>query len=354
MGKPKGTQILGLDFLRAGAALLVMMFHYFYWSWFQDPSMTQAWPMSFQSFAPFFQAGWVGVEIFFVISGFVITYSSENISAGTFVRHRIVRLLPSVLICATLTGIALYSEHWATLSTIVKLWLRSVTFWPKGPWIDGSYWTLPIEVSFYALVFLCLLTGRHRLPFVMGTLGIISTVWEIFLGQRYHPNAIFLLAHGCFFVFGVFLYEALHRGFTLARSAILAICFVGCLTAISHDHTKWAAPVWLIGIVVLVLSVKLNTRAQEFAGARGATLIRKIGLTTYPLYLLHDFIGGQIIKGLHQSAHLSYESAVLFSALIVISAAAIVMQYAEPRLAKQISGLLRAKRFAAVPVSSNA
>lgn len=353
MGKPKKNQILGLDLLRAGAALLVMMFHYLYFDWILDRSMTQGWPAAFQSFAPFFQSCWVGVEIFFVISGFVITYSSENITAGTFVRHRIVRLLPSVLICATLTAIVLYAEHIFTVGAIAKLWLRSVSFWPKSPWIDGSYWTLPIEVSFYALVFLCLLTGRHRLPFIMGALGIVSTVWNIVLGQLYHPNAIFLLAHGCFFVFGVFLYEALHRGFTLTRSTILAICFAGCLTAISHDYSKWATPLWLIGIVILVLSVKLNTRAQELAGPRGATLIRKIGLTTYPLYLLHDSIGWKIIKGLHQSAHLSYESAVLFSALLMLSAATIIMQYAEPRLAKQISGLLRAKSTAAVPVSSN-
>jgi peptidoglycan/LPS O-acetylase OafA/YrhL len=188
----------------------------------------------------------------------------------------------------------------------------------------------------------------------MGALGVISTAWNTVLGQPYHPNAIFLLADGCFFVFGVFLYEGLRRGFTLARSAILAICFAGCVTAIGRSHQNWANPVWLIGMAVLVLSVKLNPRAQELAGPRGATLIRKIGLTTYPLYLLHDFVGWKVMKGLHQIAHLSYESAVLFSALIMLSAAAIIMQYAEPRLAKQISGLLRAKRPAAVPVGSNA
>jgi peptidoglycan/LPS O-acetylase OafA/YrhL len=97
--------IVGLDLVRFASAAMVMSFHLGFWSWAAPlgtirrlmrnlptfPELTLvAWP------------GWVGVEIFFVLSGFVIAYSAEGSSALAFFRSRFLRLMPAVWICASL------------------------------------------------------------------------------------------------------------------------------------------------------------------------------------------------------------------------------------------------------------
>jgi peptidoglycan/LPS O-acetylase OafA/YrhL len=54
------------------------------------------------AFGPRFHFGWVGVEIFFVISGFVIAFTAEGASSRAFLRSRVLRLVPGPWICATI------------------------------------------------------------------------------------------------------------------------------------------------------------------------------------------------------------------------------------------------------------
>lgn len=110
--------------IRAGAALLVVFFHLGYWIWHSDPQA--AVPLAYRPFQPFFAMGWVGVEIFFVISGFVIAYSTQHGSPARFFEHRAMRLFPAALICASLTGAVLLTAY--PFPTVGLQWLRSVGF----------------------------------------------------------------------------------------------------------------------------------------------------------------------------------------------------------------------------------
>jgi peptidoglycan/LPS O-acetylase OafA/YrhL len=97
----------GVDAIRFVAALLVMVYHLGFWSWAGNGTTARIFngAARFESATSFTWFGWVGVEIFFVISGFVIANSANEASAAAFLRGRILRLYPAAWICATSTAV---------------------------------------------------------------------------------------------------------------------------------------------------------------------------------------------------------------------------------------------------------
>jgi hypothetical protein len=92
IGKPprdvrRLSYVWGLDLIRFAAAVMVIFFHLSWKS--QNPDIA-------------FAAGWVGVEIFFVLSGFVIMGSASGANVATFARKRFARLYPAAIACAVI------------------------------------------------------------------------------------------------------------------------------------------------------------------------------------------------------------------------------------------------------------
>ena len=156
-----GPRLSELDALRGIAALSVLLFHYAY-------QYQQTY--HHQGLVPFtFGAGKYGVQLFFVISGFVIFWTLDRTRrAGDFVMNRFARLYPT---------------YWASLAITVGLvasvglpnqavggWdiLMNITMFPdflSARPVDGSYWTLQIELFFYAQMlmwYLLRMLGRIR------------------------------------------------------------------------------------------------------------------------------------------------------------------------------------------------
>lgn len=97
--------LVSLDILRFAAAGGVMLHHYTgRWGVLEALNLSRRTPLSE---SPWLRSGWVGVEIFFVISGYVIAMSAENTTASDFIRRRALRLWPAALICSTITALLL-------------------------------------------------------------------------------------------------------------------------------------------------------------------------------------------------------------------------------------------------------
>lgn len=295
-------QVPGLDLIRCAAAAMVMTFHLAFASWAEPlgtPGRIVAGAAVYPELAAF-NFGWIGVEVFFVLSGFVIAYSAATASPAGFLRARFLRLAPGAWVCATITLAALLAlgapDAWAR-------WAASVLFFPVGPWVDGVYWTLAIEIAFYTLVFALLWVGAFR--HVVGLAWALCLASTAFVVFRPFPASrlteVALLEHGMFFALGVFLWAALTRGLTVGRVLGAIACLPGCLLVIHHVNagkaglpgwTSWGpGAVWLIAVGLMVMACKSDWRVNP-------TLARRIGLATYPLYLLHDVCGAAIIKGL--------------------------------------------------------
>ncbi|HXQ16897.1 MAG TPA: acyltransferase, partial [Caulobacteraceae bacterium] len=266
MERANERHVLGLDLIRFAAAAMVMAFHYGH----------DIGPI------PLSWAGWVGVEIFFVLSGYVIAASAESAAPWAFARNRIVRLMPAVWLCSTaIAGLCLVQ---ATYPDLGARYLRSIMLWPTGTWLDGVFWTLPVEVIFYAAVFLALL-WRWPLGLVLRLIGAASAAyWMLRLAAllTHRPLPIVpdpvvtlsLLGFGCYFALGGIMREAVTKGWTLERGAVAVVGIAAGLVQIAFAASNWspgadlswlphaqkAAPAitWLVLSALMIASARLN------------------------------------------------------------------------------------------------
>ena len=173
--------IVGLDVVRFASATMVMVFHLAFWSWAGAGSSTIARLMpnqpSFPELTPVAWVGWVGVEIFFVLSGFVIAYSAEGASAFAFFRSRFLRLMPAVWICATIAFAVLLAGDFAPFKELARHYLKTLVLIPKYQWIDGVYWSLCVEIFFYGFILGLLIANRFcQLELFIGVIGVVSAL----------------------------------------------------------------------------------------------------------------------------------------------------------------------------------
>jgi peptidoglycan/LPS O-acetylase OafA/YrhL len=368
--RPK--HILSLDVLRIAAALLVVSYHYCVAYWLDGYGVNYVWHSGHPN-AHLFNSGWVGVEIFFVISGFVIAYSAVGVSASTFVQHRASRLVPAMLICATLAIPLRYlgAGTWDGIIPIFERWARSIFFDPTFPYIDDSHWTLAVEVEFYGIVFALLLFNKIRwLQATLIALGIASTalcatnffalVHPTMLGTYLSNRSALvlstgmeeLLVYGCFFAIGVLLQICLTRGFDTPRLVMVAIFTVsGVMEIVVHAKEIYAAGgphssatiatvLWFAGLLAVLSSEKVNERLTAWSGPNGARVFRRLGLMTYPLYLIHQSLGRFTIIHLHP--HANDGITVVVALIVTLIFSYLMSAFVEPPASRLIRRLLQA------------
>lgn len=326
--------IVGLDLIRFASAAMVMFYHLAFWSWAPPTDISTIRHLMpdlprFPELTPIVSEGWVGVEIFFVLSGFVIAYSAEGSGVFTFFRSRFLRLMPTVWICATLVFLAFAGGGTIPFKGLSLLYIKSLVLFPKAPWIDPVYWSLCVEVIFYGLILCLLLANRFRqVEYFVGAIGITSAlIWIMFgvfnamptlfgsplviLELIYSWKAQPLLVHyGCFFALGVYLWLLMFKGITLRRVSIACVCFVGGIIEIMQTTQEQVsqvgldlprlvpAAIWVVFMVLIIMSISMNDRVRARAGRLAPTL-RTLGLMTYPLYLFHQTIGNAMIATMH-------------------------------------------------------
>ena len=151
---PAKQEFGGIDILRFLAAVSVALYHYcfFIWAFPQGIAGRVADVPPQPALESFFSWGWIGVEVFFVISGFVIAFSAENSSPRKFAIARFKRLLPAVLICAPITAALLFAMDVYSARSALSLTVRTIAFFPVTPWVDSVYWTLAYQVRCLPLV----------------------------------------------------------------------------------------------------------------------------------------------------------------------------------------------------------
>ena len=281
-----------------------------------------------------FRGGFVGVDIFFVISGFLITslirkhVEAEDFSFTEFYERRVRRILPAFIVmlafCCLVAPFVLLPEDLrqffdSVLGSILfvsnMLFAREYDYFGQAPIYNPllHVWSLSVEEQFY-IALPVLLVVVHRLrrwsaTIVVSALAIASFVLSIWM-VRHRPEVAF--------------YVAPTRAWELLLGSLLAL---GAFPRLRHQHVRTF--VAATGLALIVGSIALLSEYHSFPGANalypclGAALIihaetgstspvgrllqlsplRALGLVSYSLYLWHwpllVFAKYYIIRELH-------------------------------------------------------
>lgn len=311
--RDRDRHVYGFDLLRCAAALLVAAFHF---------------TRTLDGAETVFPFGWVGVEIFFVISGYVIAYSAQQADPIRFLKSRFLRLYPAAWLVAAMSV--------TTLAIVPGYYWRSIqigvftnpanllnSFALTGIGVSASYWTLPVELAFYGCVFALLLAGRlswlRHLALVLTIYGApyIALLALNHLRLVDAPIVLFdlsawnalLLRHGPFFALGLYLFSAWRHGLRRGELASAVAAALLCLVEVACRATEQfrghaisdlvslpvviveAETVFCLALAAMAISLRYNAAVPYWLRRH----LRAFGLATYPFYLAHEVLGGLMI-----------------------------------------------------------
>lgn len=366
----KKNYFYGLDLIRFLAALMVAVFHLGLWSTLSGstPNKALRYDVDFSPISSLVWPGWVGVEVFFVLSGFVIANSALGRTSSDFLKGRILRLYPAVWVCATVTLIAIVVGGQEGFSSVLPRYIHTLALLPNTGsygWVDGVYWTLTHEIAFYFLAMCSVWGMRDRgLPILAVFLSIVSSGYiflcmfrefgyeSSFLGWIESHQYLFLTAlqfrYGCMFAVGIFLWMMCTRRMAVAHYALLASCFVAALSEVylhAGEFLKGSpglavqtklSPMAVFAVSVLAIWV-LATAGDKLSPSSSAvrSLLRTLGLMTYPLYLLHDIVGASMMR-LFISIGAGQWAALALALLASMGLSWIVCTHCEPPIRRAI------------------
>lgn len=359
MSAAKSPPVIAIDLLRFACAMLVLGYH-FGWAFAAIPEARVAAALPQAASIDLAHAGSIGVELFFVISGMVIARSAVGMRWTGFLRQRALRLVPAAWICATAT-LAVLVVNGQGDAALAGDWWRSMRFWPIGGQVDGSYWTLGVELSFYLMVTAVVgaLGDPRRIERLGWAIGAASaSFWIACLTfeparalMTSQAAVLLLLPHGCLFALGMMIAARPATGFgTTRRCGVVALITVCAVEGAAHISGWRLTGAMLLAETILIAGIAILLAADGLQPllARRITpgQARAIGLMTYPLYLLHQEIGA-VIAGAAMRAGASYWVGAGIAAAIVLVLAALVARFGEPLLRRALARLLdRPRRVA--------
>ena len=293
----KGSRIAVLDGLRLLAATMVVFYHYVgvpnakigstgrtdVLAW--GTSAANVFPHLLNQVASY---GWTGVELFFLISGFVICMSGWGRRPADFFISRVTRLVPAYWAATLLTAAVLMIFPRLTSGARFSVVLTNLTMVQSAygvPNLVPAYWTLFVELTFYLLFGLVAIGGityRRMVTFCvlwsiasLVAAGSHVEVLKHFINPPYSP----------FFVAGIAFFLIHKFGGNLLLWAIVAYSW---LISVNQPHTN---PPWQVVAILSAFYVIMAVVATHRLDRIQWRWLPVAGALTYPLYLVHQDIG---------------------------------------------------------------
>lgn len=336
-------RLVELDALRGIAASLVMLFHY----------TTQYDRLFGHETAPSLALplGHYGVNLFFMISGFVIFMTLHRISRPMdFVVSRFSRLFPAFWVAVALSFVLTHAldlpGKTVGLGT-AAMNLFMIHGLVRIPHVDSVYWTLEIELIFYAGALLLYALGRlDKVHVVLVALLMLRLVY--FLAERYAGidlswtlSHLLILPYIAWFICGIIIY----RRITFAGDSPRKDAFV--LTAAIVQLGIVEGPG--VGLLAAALSALLLAAARGKLPFLAHPVLAWLGAISYTLYLLHENIGWGVIMQA-QAAGIATDLSIALAIGLSLALASLLTRLVER---PAMSWLRDRYRTSAVPAMAN-
>lgn len=344
-------RIQNLDGLRGLAILLVVLLHAFSSRW---PQLNN--PASIADIF-FIKYGYLGVQLFFLISGYVIYMSLERSeSFADFAYRRWLRLFPAMLLATilfTLTWPIFYPDRPAAAPSIFNAlpgllfvepdWVSAVVGAKVGK-MEAVFWTLFVEVKFYAIFGLLYFTTKRNAIYILASLFLFSfalkTLTFVNISFPGMQGMTFIsdqlsFKHFGWFAAGAFLYTYVKYNSKRMLGAALTLAFLSCATLGASNHKD----VMLGGLIIstIFFASMLIPRIAKLMANR---ILVFFGFISYPLYLIHDSITVAIGLKFNRLWPGTTILGLLVGMLLTITLAWVIATQFEPKVKSLLSRIL--------------
>lgn len=312
-----------LDGMRGIAVMLVLWYHIWEISWLPAP-----WYQVLQ-FIP--ETGFIGVPLFFFLSGFVITYPFLRAAAmdqkmptwGHFAWRRFIKIVPSYvlsIVVAYAIGYAVTQRAGAPPWQEVLAHLFFIHTWWASTYgsINGVLWTLSVEVEFYCIFPLVWWCFRRRPWMTAGAMIAIAYAWRATLQSccyatlfpEYSENLPGYLDIFAFGMIAALLFTRYSERMRASRwnvaSPLLAIAGIIMTVALLENLyglravDQWQV-VWMVkgrplfGIAFASVALGSLWAQRWWAGIFANGALRFLAIISYNLYLYHQMIARELL-----------------------------------------------------------
>jgi len=302
--------------MRAIAAVLVVLLH-----------ISTKWGQFGNGKPDGFIVGASGVDLFFIISGYIMCFSSDGrqLNFNRFMLLRIRRIMPFYWLTTTIAlAVFLYNPKMVNSSGgETSIWASYVLF-PNGKkFLNGNGWTLSFEFFFYLIFAIFIYKGTDKaMRFSSIILLLLTGLGFFFMHDGFALNFLtnnlyfeFVLGMACFYWFN-------RKGAQFGAGYSIALCVLGTLVLAAEQFAhiphqeEWRGFLW--GIPMLFIFAGLLGLEDPIRRASSGlkTLFLGVGDSSYSLYLIHPFVLSGLARLLQ---HFNAASNLyLFTAMLLI------------------------------------
>ncbi|MFT5249448.1 MAG: peptidoglycan/LPS O-acetylase OafA/YrhL [bacterium] len=284
-------RLVALDLIRFFAAMSVVLYHYTAREQFQGSEYISG----------ITKYGYLGVPLFFMISGYVIALSARNRKPVEFVISRFVRLYPAywsgiiVTLCITY-----FIGNYSTDIYVILANATMLNDYFGIENIDGVYWTLQAELKFYFCIFLLLVFGVFEKYKIWLTIWLLLAWGYLITQQPYFLGWFISPGYSSFFIAGIAFYliqiNKLGRFNFLVLFSSLILSSINAFEQTEKFFTviEWYEK-WVAVVIVFSFYLVFHLLISKRLILKPRRVYTTLGGITYPLYLIHGLGGITII-----------------------------------------------------------
>ncbi len=330
-----------LDLLRFIAALSVVLFHYIAYFSVDIPRHIPV----LDGLEVITQYGFLGVPLFFMISGFVILASAMHRSNLDFAIARFARLYPVYWLCVTITGVVAYYSH-AKPDLNLITYLVNMTMLQSFVGfrdLDGVYWTLAKELQFYFCIFLLLSLNLLSKVKTWLAIWLIMTITFTLFKQPFFMGWFITPEYSSFFIAGVCLYmiqrgeNTFYYSTCMIISYLLSAYWIYRMSPEFLSHATQAEQITCVVITALLYVIFWLVATGKWKITQ-STRLMTLGALTYPLYLIHNLVGKVMLD--YISPYIGEVFAIILVTILMLYLSYCIYFYYERNIATPLKAYL--------------